>query len=164
MDGGRPVFKSAERSRSGCNARCGAGYNTICSVCMWGSSRCWCATTVCTRRDGLRMYQPSLYSGWVGITGWVIAVMRDSISKDEVVESWRWIVGAMELPRWQESLLLSGTKMHLIAWRSWEFTNGPPFDCFWSLPRLQTFCTTGVVSGWALWEAMVWYRCSTVEM
>jgi len=69
MDGGRPVFKSAERSRSGCNARCGAGYNTICSVCMWGSSRCWCATTVCTRRDGLRMYQPSLYSGWVGSHG-----------------------------------------------------------------------------------------------
>jgi len=58
-DGGRQVFKTAERSGSASNSRCGAGYNTMHWVCRWGCAGCWCVMTVCTRRVGWSNYRPS---------------------------------------------------------------------------------------------------------
>jgi len=63
QDGGRQVFKTTERSGSASNAGCEAGYNWMHWVCLWGSSRCWCATIACTRHGGCCNHWPSLCSG-----------------------------------------------------------------------------------------------------
>jgi len=65
-DGGRQVFKTAERGGSACSARCLAGFNVTHWVWLWGSSGCWCTTTACTWRSGGGMYWMSLWSGWGG--------------------------------------------------------------------------------------------------
>jgi len=65
-DGGREVFKMPERSGSASNAGCRAAYNVMCWVCLWGSSRCCCATTACTQHSGWSIYWQSLCSRWGG--------------------------------------------------------------------------------------------------
>jgi len=62
-DGGRHVIKTAGMSRSASNDECRAGLNVTLWVCLWGSSRCWCATTAWTQHGCWSRYWPSLCSG-----------------------------------------------------------------------------------------------------
>jgi len=59
-DGGRQVFKTAERSESASNAGCGAGYNAMRCVWLCDSAGSWCVTTACIWRGGWSNYWPSL--------------------------------------------------------------------------------------------------------
>jgi len=61
-DGGSQVFKTAERSGIDSNAGSRAGYNATYCVCLWRSSGCWCATTVCTQCGSWRIFWLSLCS------------------------------------------------------------------------------------------------------
>jgi len=63
-DGGRQVFRTAERSGTASNAGCRAGYNTTRWFCLWCSAGCWCVTTAWARRGGRSNYCPSLCRGW----------------------------------------------------------------------------------------------------
>jgi len=65
-DEGGQVFKTAGRGGSVSNAGCGAVYNGMHWVCLWGSSGCWCATTGCTRRGSWSMNWLLLCNGWGG--------------------------------------------------------------------------------------------------
>jgi len=62
-DGGRQVFKRAERSGSTSNAGCRAGYNVIRWVCLCDSAGRWCVTTACSRCGSWSIYWPSLCCG-----------------------------------------------------------------------------------------------------
>jgi len=62
-DGGRQVFKTAERSGSESNAGCGAGYNNTRWVSLYSSAGSWCVTSACTWCGGWNNYWPSLCSG-----------------------------------------------------------------------------------------------------
>jgi len=95
---------------------------------------------------------------------WVISAMQELFSEDEGVECWPWIDEATELPPWEESLLPAGMETRLLAGGCREFPEGPRFCRFWCSARVRTFHTTGVVSGWGLWEGIVRYRCSTLRM
>ena len=60
-DGGRQLFKTAERSGSPSNARYVGGYNATRWVCLCGSSGSWSAVTACSRcGGGWRLDRPSL--------------------------------------------------------------------------------------------------------
>jgi len=50
----------------------------------------------------------------VELLRWVISAMREVLSEDEGMEFWPWIVEAMELPPWEESLSPAGTEMRLL--------------------------------------------------
>jgi len=100
---------------------------------------------------------------WVEVTGWLISATRELFSEDEGVEFWSCIVEGTELRPWEESLSPTGTETRLSACGSWEFPEGPRCCWFWRLARLRTFRTTGVVSGWGIWECRVQYRCSTLR-
>jgi len=65
-DGGRQVFRTAERSGSASNAGCGAGYYITRSVCLCDSAGCWCGTTACTQCGGWSNHLPLLCSGLGG--------------------------------------------------------------------------------------------------
>jgi len=100
---------------------------------------------------------------WVEVTRWLISARRELFSEDEGVEFWPWIVEGKELSPCEKSLSPTGTETHLLAGGSWEFPKGPHCCWFWRLARLPTFHTTGVMSGWGLWECIVQYRCSMLR-
>jgi len=94
----------------------------------------------------------------VKVMCWVIAAMRELLSEEEWAEFWPWIVEAMDLNLWEESLSPGGAETRLCPGGSWDFPNSLRFCCFW------TFCMTRVVSGWGHWEGIVTYRCLTLTM
>jgi len=65
-DAGRQVFRTAERSGSASIGGGEAEYNATPWVCLWGSSGCWCAMTLCTRHAVWCNHWLSLSSGWGG--------------------------------------------------------------------------------------------------
>jgi len=100
----------------------------------------------------------------VEVTRWVLSATRESFSEDGGVEFWPRIVEGTKLPPWEEFLLAAGTETRRLAGGSWEFPEDPRFCWFWRLTRFRTFLTTGVVSGWGIWEGIFRYRCSTLRM
>jgi len=94
----------------------------------------------------------------VEVTHWVISGTPELFREVEGVEFWPGIVEATELPPWEESLSPDSAETHLLAEGRWEFPESLRFCCFWIIR------TTGVVSGWGLWECTVQYRCSTLRM
>jgi len=103
-DGGRQVFKTAERNGSASNPGSGAECNVTPWVCLWCSSRGWCPTTACTRRSSCTNFHRGCVADWVEGTCWVISATRELFSEDESVEFWLGIAQAMELLPWKESL------------------------------------------------------------
>jgi len=153
-DVGRQVFKTAERSGSASNVGCRAGDNAKRWFCLWGSAGCWCVTTACTWRGDWSNYWPSLCSG------------RGDICNARLDQQ-RWGGGVLTLdcrgygtPSWEESLSPAGMETRLLARGSWELPEGPRFCSFW---RLRTFRTTGLLTGWGLWEGIIRHGCSTIS-
>jgi len=89
-DGGMQVSKTAERSGSDRNAGCGARYNVMSWVCLWGCSGCWCDTTACTQNGGWSIHWLSLCSGQGG---------RHTLSDicNRWIVQWRWGGGVLTL-------------------------------------------------------------------
>jgi len=152
-DGGRQVFKTAERRGSASSAGCEAGYNAMHWVCLWGSSGCWCTTTACTRRRGWSIYWPSLSSRQGGSHG-----LSDICHTRTVQRRWGDEVLIMDC-RGYGTPFLRGIPLPSRC-RNTSLSRGQP-----RIPWMpMTIRTTGVVSGWQLWEGIVRYRSSTLRM
>ena len=153
--GGRQVFQPTQMSRSASNAACGAGYNTMRWVCLWGSSGCWCA---CPLHSVWGIYWPWRCSGW----GESHAL--SAISNARIVQR-RWGGGVLTMdcrgygtPSWR-GILLASQCINTSVTRGTRRIPQRPTHVL-----VPNICMTGLMSGWGLSEGTVSYRCLTFTM
>jgi len=94
----------------------------------------------------------------VEVTRWVIPATPELVSENEGVQCWPWIVEATELPAWEVSLSPAGAGTRLLAGGSWEVPKRLHCWCVWTIHM------TGVVSGWEIWDGILWYRSSILRI